>query len=48
MAKTYATPALIAKGDVVEVTKHFVGGPGDPKNPIDGLTMAPGNVGFQL
>jgi hypothetical protein len=48
MSKTYTTPALVAKGNVVELTRFSVPGEGDPINAGKTLGTAPGNVGFQL
>jgi hypothetical protein len=44
--KTYTTPALVAKGDVVTLTQGPVGGDKDP----NGITkqLAVGSVGFGL
>jgi hypothetical protein len=44
--KTYITPALVAKGDVVRLTQGALEGRTDP-NEI-GLKMPPGSVGFSL
>jgi hypothetical protein len=48
MRKTYAAPALIAKGEVVEATRSGRFGFGDPILPQTGMKEAPGNVGYQL
>jgi predicted chitinase len=46
MSKTYNTPKLVAKGDVIELTKGIPGG----KNDLDEVTRfaAVGSVGFGL
>jgi hypothetical protein len=44
--KTYTTPALVAKGDIVTLTQGPVGGTTDPNHIT--LKVAPGSVGFGL
>jgi hypothetical protein len=48
MLKIYATPALVAKGEIIDTTRFGSVGPGDPMNSRIGLGTTPGNVGFQL
>jgi hypothetical protein len=46
--KTYITPALTVKGDIVDTTRMIIRGHGDTVDPLFFRNTAPGSVGFQL